>query len=185
MVPDFALLSAKGTRVRVSDDRGKRNIVLIVCGAGRPESVRSLVRQVSELYPEFAAEGAEVFAVVRGAGPEAGDLEHSCAPPFPALVDNDGHAHDLFSTRPSGRASLPYVFIVDRYGERRHVLRGAESQASWPARDIRSLHQPGVPGVRRLGMAHVGSVGATRQSRVTLVIGIIAGMLHAESGEEI
>src|SRR5690348_10819450 len=135
-VPDFALLSAKGARIRVSDFRGKCNIVLIFCGAGRSESVRSLVRQVSELYAEFAAEETEVFTVVRGAGREAEDLDRSCAPTFPVLVDNDGHAHDLFSTRSSARDSLPYVFIVDRYGEMRHALHGAESQASYPARDI-------------------------------------------------
>jgi thioredoxin-dependent peroxiredoxin len=136
IVPDFALLSTMGARVRVSDYRGKRNIILIFCGAGRSKSVRSLVRQVSELYAEFVAEEAEVFAVVRGAGGEAEDLKCNCDPPFPVLVDRENRAHDLFGSPASGQDFLPLVCIVDRYGEVRHISRAGEPEASFGAPEI-------------------------------------------------
>lgn len=136
IVPDFALFSTGGARVRISDYRGKRNLALIFCGTGCSESVRSLLCQVSELYSEFVAEEAEVFAVVRGAGPEAEHLERSCALPFHVLVDKEKHAHDLFGAPSLGRDSLPVVCVVDRYGEVRHVLRGAQVQGSCAAQDI-------------------------------------------------
>ena len=136
IVPEFTLLSTAGASVRASDYRSKRNLILIFCGAVNSASARRVVRQVSELYAEFVAEEAEVFAVVQGAGDEAEDLDGSCNPPFPILLDKDRHAHELFGIRSSEQHSLPAVCVVDRFGELRHVSRAAGSQPSGFARDI-------------------------------------------------
>ncbi|HET9177292.1 MAG TPA: redoxin domain-containing protein [Terriglobia bacterium] len=136
IVPEFTLLSTAGTWVRVSDYRGKRNLILIFCGAGNSASVRWVVRLVSELYAEFAAEEAEVFALVHGAGDEAEDLERSCNPLFPVLPDKERRAHELFGVRSSERHCFPAVCVIDRFGELRDVSRPAESQRSSFARDI-------------------------------------------------
>lgn len=136
MVPEFALPSTQGAHVRVSDYRGKRNIGLIFCGAGRSELVRSLLRQVSNLYAEFVAEEAEFFAAVRGDICEAEDLRCNCDPPFPVLVDRESRAHDLFGAPVSGQDFLLLVCIVDRYGEVRHISRAGEPEASFGAPEI-------------------------------------------------
>ena len=136
IVPELTLLSTAGASVRVSDYRSKRNLILIFCGAVNSASARRVVRRVSELYAEFVAEEAEVFAVVQGAGDEAEDLDGSCNPPFPILLDKDRHAHELFGIRSSEQHSLPAVCVVDRFGELRHVSRAAGSQPSGFARDI-------------------------------------------------
>lgn len=136
IVPEFTVLSAAGEYVRASDYRGRRNLILIFCGTGRSAVVRALVRQVSELYAEFAAEEAQALAVVQGAGDEAEDLDRSCNPPFPILLDKDGHAHELFGCRSSEQHSFPVACVVDRFGELRHIFGAAESQRSGFARDI-------------------------------------------------
>lgn len=136
IVPEFTLLSTAGAYVRASDYRGKRNLILIFCGAVNSASARRVVHQVSELNAEFVAEEAKVFAVVQGAGDEAEDLDGSCNPPFPILLDKDWHAHELFGVRSSEQHSLPAVCVVDRFGELRHVSRAAGSQPSGFVRDI-------------------------------------------------
>lgn len=136
IIPEFTLLSTAGTCVRLSDYRGKRNLILIFCGAGDSASVRCVVRQVSELYGEFVAEEAEVFALVQGASDKAEDLERSCNPVFPVLPDQERRAHELFGVQSSERQRFPAVCIIDRFGELRDVSRPAESQRSSFARDI-------------------------------------------------
>jgi len=136
IVPEITLLSTAGACIRASDYRGKRNLILIFCGAVNSAPVRRVVRQVSELYAEFEAEEAEVFAMVQGAGDEAEDLDRSCNPPFPILLDKDRHAHELFGVRSSQQHSLPAICVIDRFGEVRHVSRAAGSQPSGFARDI-------------------------------------------------
>lgn len=134
--PDVALFSTTGTRVRVSDYRGRRNLVLIFCETGCCESVRSLVCLVSELYSEFLAEEAEVFVVVQGVDRGFESLEAGCVPALPVLLDREGHALELLSALGMGQDSFPVVCVVDRYGEVRYVYRAADSQGSCAARDI-------------------------------------------------
>ncbi|MCL5669826.1 MAG: peroxiredoxin family protein [Acidobacteria bacterium] len=136
IVPDFALFSTTGTRVRVSDYRGKCNLVLIFCGTGCCESVRSLVGELSGMYADFVAEEAELFAVVQGADREVEDFRRSCDPPFPVLADKEGHGHDFFGAPASEQDSFPVICVVDRYGEVWQVFRAVDSEASCAARDI-------------------------------------------------
>ena len=136
IVPGFILLSASGACIRVSDYRGKRNLVLIFCGAGNSASVRGLVRRISELRAAFVAEEAEVFALVHGVSNQAEDLDRSLNPPFTVLSDKEGHAHELFGLGLSEQHALPVVCVIDRFGELRNVSRAAEAQRSSFAHDI-------------------------------------------------
>ncbi|HEX5412525.1 MAG TPA: redoxin domain-containing protein [Terriglobia bacterium] len=136
IVPEFSLLSTAGACIRVSDYRGRRNLVLVFCGTGSSAPVRDLVRQVSEQYPEFVAEEAEVLALVHDAGDQAEDLDRGCNPPFPVLSDKSSHAHELFGFPQPDQQSFPVICVIDRFGELRHVSPAAESQRSDFARGI-------------------------------------------------
>ena len=136
IVPDFVLLTREGTSVRISDYRGKRNLVLIFCGAGISGPVRSLLRDVSESYREFAAEEVELFAVVQGADYKDEDLDRGGTLAFPFLLDRLGHVHDLFGAPASAQDLFPLAGIVDRYGELRHVSRVGDPGGPFGAHEI-------------------------------------------------
>jgi len=85
MVPDFILVSTTRARVRISDYRGRRNLILVLCGKGDSDKIRSLLGQISKRYSEFATEEAQVLAVVQGAEFQAEHLKQSQSFPFPVL----------------------------------------------------------------------------------------------------
>lgn len=128
IMPDFTLLSTGGESVRISDYRGRRNLILIFTGTGDCETVRRLLRQFSEIYSEFISEEAQVLAVVRGPSNRAEQLERSDALSFPVLADEDGHAHLRVGVLVPDQNCTIVVFVVDRYGETRHVFRAEESR---------------------------------------------------------
>ena len=136
IVPDFVLFSTEGARVRISDYRGKRNVVLIFCRVGRSESVRNLLRDLSKWYREFVSEDAELFAVIQGERHKAGELNRSGLLPYPVLMDTEGHVHDRFGAPVPAQDPLPMVCVADRYGEIRHVCRAGDPKTSCGAQEI-------------------------------------------------
>lgn len=126
MMPDFTLVSTSGRRVRISDYRGRCNLVLIFCGKGDPDAIRSFLPELSERYSEFASEEAEVLAVVQEAELQADDLQQSQKLSFPVLWDEEGHAHKLAGVMITEHDSAPVVFIIDRFGEARHICRAGQ-----------------------------------------------------------
>ncbi len=120
MMPDFILVSMNGKRVRISDHRGRRNLVLVFCARGNSKETRSFLRQVFEQRSEFEGEEAQVLIIVLDADDRAELLRDL---PFPVLRDKEGHAHDLAGVAVNERNLRPVIYVVDRYGEIRHICR--------------------------------------------------------------
>ncbi len=129
IMPDLNLISTGRANVRISNYRSRRNLILIFSGTGYSETVRRLLRNFSEIYSEFVSEEAQVLAVVQGSRDRAEQLERSDAISFPVLADEDGHAHIRVGVLGPEQNCTPVVYVVDRYGEIRHVSRAEESRA--------------------------------------------------------
>jgi peroxiredoxin len=123
MMPDFTLVSSEGNFVRISDYRGRRNLVLIFCGDGKSEATRSFLLQVSQQHFQFGDEEAESLAIVQGESlPERlGNLS------FPVLLDAKGRAHQLAGIQHADKLSAPLVYLVDRFGEIRYAFHPQET----------------------------------------------------------
>lgn len=130
MAPDFTLVSTTSEHVRVSDYRGRLNLILVLCGKGDSDKVRSLLGQISKQYSEFTAEEAQVLAVVEGAEVQAEHLKQDQNLPFPVLMDPQSHAHNLARVLTPGSGASPVVLVLDRFGEVRHVCRVEESASA-------------------------------------------------------
>ncbi|TAM78768.1 MAG: redoxin domain-containing protein [Acidobacteria bacterium] len=120
MMPDLALVSATGKLVRISDYRGRRNLVVVFCGNGNSDAVRNCLEQISRNHSEFESEEAQVLAAVQSSGQGAEIFERGGVYPFPLLSDEGGYAHELAGA-PATDANRPIVCVVDRFGEIRHV----------------------------------------------------------------
>jgi len=120
MMPDFALVSMNGRRVRISDYRGRSNLVLILCASGNSKETRSFLQEVFGRRSEFEGEEAQVLVIVLKADDQA-ELRRNL--PFPVLQDEEGHAHELGGMAANEKDFTPVIYVVDRYGEIRHICR--------------------------------------------------------------
>jgi peroxiredoxin len=136
IMPDFTLVSTRGTRVRLSDYRGRRDVVLVFSGRGNSEMVRGLLQRVSEQYPEFVSEETQVLAVVQGAKGVAELLEQNRDLPFLVLTDEESRVHNMAGALKSADDYTPVVHVIDRYGEIRHVFRTEQFEPVCTAAEI-------------------------------------------------
>lgn len=113
LLRDFALTSASGCTIHLSDYRGRANLVLIL-DDGRPETARLMSDAVSR-YSEIKNEAAEVLAIIR-ASPDVQATQQSNLP-YPVLLDETGSTlRELGAADSQGRDSAA-VYIADRFGE--------------------------------------------------------------------
>lgn len=120
MMPDFALVSMNGSRVRISDYRGRRNLVLIFCVSGNSKETCSLLQDVSGRRSEFEGEEAQVLVIVLKTDDQA-ELRRNL--PFPVQQGEGDHAHELAGVDANEKDFRPVIYVVDRYGEIRHICR--------------------------------------------------------------
>jgi|YelNatPaOPRAMG01_1025707.scaffolds.fasta_scaffold38185_3 peroxiredoxin len=131
IMPDFTLASNRGQFIRISDYRGRSNLVLIFCEDGKSEATRSFLRQASQRLFQFEDEEAELLAVV-----QAESLPEQFANlSFSALLDAKGHAHQLAGFAHGGELLPPLVYVIDRFGEIRSVFYSKET----PEADVSSV----------------------------------------------
>lgn len=117
---DFILFSMDGDRLRISDFRGRSNLVLIFCASGNSKETRNFLQEVSGLRSEFEGEEAQVLVIVLMSDDQA-ELHRNL--PFPVLQDENGYAHELAGVAVNKRDFRPVIYVIDRYGEIRHICR--------------------------------------------------------------
>lgn len=123
MMPDFALVSINGKRARISDYRGRRNLVLIFCARGNSKQTRNSLRQLFEQRSEFEGEEAQVLVIVPDADDRA-ELPRDL--PLAVQLDEEGHAHDLARVPVNEKDFRPVIYIVHRYGKIRVICRAGK-----------------------------------------------------------
>ncbi len=109
--PDFALASTAGRTVRLSDYKGKVNIIIMFWktnGLYCPFELNNL----KERYPGLQKEGFEVLAVdKKEARAKVAGFAEKEALPFAVLLDEDGKVSDAYDV-----GSVPVFLIVDKEG---------------------------------------------------------------------
>jgi len=131
---DFELRSANGQSIRISDYRGRSNLVLIFAD-GR-EQTTELLSQLATAYEQVKGEGAEILAIGRGSREQCATTKEHLRLPFPVLADEDGRIHgEVGALDEQGRATAA-VYITDKFGEVFGVYRTLESQVLPPVADL-------------------------------------------------
>ena len=126
--PDLECTTVVGRRIRLSDYRGRSNLVLVFTDDRKTSA--ELLSQIAGSNDQFRSHEVEVIAVTQYPENECARIEEELRLPFAVLPDEDGRIHRKAGAGdPQGR-SAPVVYVTDRYGE---VF------AAWRARDDQTL----------------------------------------------
>ena len=117
LLPDIALPSAEGRQVRLSDYRGRSNLVVILAGGLDDGNLLRLLDEAAWKHSDFAGEEAEMIVIL--SKDRAGQTPPvvKAGWPFVILADSERRAHRLFNALDAAGKPLPAIFIADRYGE--------------------------------------------------------------------
>lgn len=139
LLPDVTLPSGGRQNVRLSDYRGRLNLVVILAGGMDDENVTQLLASAARKHSDLLSEEAAVIAIVskNRAGRTPSVLRADW--PLVVLIDRDGHAHQAFNALDADGTAVPAVFIADRYGEiyaeyhadGQHELPGIDEVLEW------------------------------------------------------
>lgn len=103
---DLTLPEALGAVVRLSDFRGRRNLVLFWTHPAGCAPCESLLRELSDNLSQLQSEDAEVLAIVPGSPARTAELKARLAISFPLLVAAEEPT--------CGQVSM---LVADRFGE--------------------------------------------------------------------
>lgn len=132
--PDFALKSAAGPNLRLSEFRS--DVVAVAFWASWCGACRAELGKLQALQDDLGPGGLRVLAV--SFDEDAGVARETAAAErvsFPVLLDADGEVGELYDV-----SDLPTVVLVDRAGGVRGVFEGSRAVARAPlADDVRAL----------------------------------------------
>jgi len=114
LIRDFALRSAAGLRVQISDYRGRSNLVLVF--AGRVVTEFDFLRDVASRLRDFTEQDVVIIAVFQYNSQKTDLLKIWAALPFLVLADDDGRVHRLYGAVDEHGRPDP-VIVTDRFGE--------------------------------------------------------------------
>jgi len=121
--PDFALPSATGATVRLSDFRGKKAVVLYFYPKDDTPGCTKEACSFRDSYEEFTTAGAEVIGVSSDSGESHQGFASKYKLPFTLLSDRGGQLRKQYGV-PATLGLLPgrVTFVIDREGVVRHVF---------------------------------------------------------------
>ena len=121
--PDFALPSATGATVRLSDFRGKKAVVLYFYPKDDTPGCTKEACGFRDSYEEFTQAGAEVIGVSSDSGESHKGFASKYKLPFTLLSDRGGQLRKQYGV-PATLGLLPgrVTFVIDREGMVRHVF---------------------------------------------------------------
>jgi peroxiredoxin len=112
---DFELATALGGVIRLSDYRGRANLVLLVSD-DRPGTAKLLADSAAR-YQEIKNEDAEVLAIVHKSRQSAAEMKQRQKLPYLVLADSDGRIHRELGAIDSKGQDSAAAYVTDRFGE--------------------------------------------------------------------
>jgi len=121
--PEFDLTDAAGKRVRLSDFRGKRNVVLYFYPKDDTPGCTKEACSFRDSYQSFTDAGAEVIGVSSDDGASHQKFADKFHLPFTLVSDTGGSVRKRYGV-PATLGLLPgrVTFVIDRDGIVRHVF---------------------------------------------------------------
>ena len=133
-LPTLSLPEASGEEFRLSDFRGRRNLVLFVTHPVGCAACEAQLRALNDALELLRGEAAEVLAAVPGRPEPVQELKRRLALSFPVLIDAENSL--------GGKATLA---VADRFGEIFAITRADEEhQLPTPAETAGELAFIGV-----------------------------------------
>lgn len=133
---NFALLSAAGKQVQISDYRGRANLVLVLAGARGSEPDLNLLQDLSACQAQVLEQEAQVLAVLYCTREQAQIVRNRAGFPFAVLADSEGAVHRSLGALDQAGAPALAVYVADRYGEVFAAWRAALGEAIPGAQEI-------------------------------------------------
>lgn len=115
-LPDVEYVTIGGVQKRLSDFKGRKNLVVILAGGDGDR----LPAAMAAAKAEVLRHDGHIIAVLPVASPKAGDW------PFDIVVDSGGALRRKFAAGDSGGEPRLAVYITDRWGEVMYVCRTSE-----------------------------------------------------------
>lgn len=121
--PDFALQDESGETVRLSDFRGKKNVVLFFYPKDNSPGCTKEACAFRDSYEEFKDAGAEVIGLSSDSQESHGLFSLKLGLPFRLLSDVDGLVRRLYRV-PSSLGLIPgrVTYVIDKKGIVRNIF---------------------------------------------------------------
>lgn len=128
ILPYATLATPSGAAFTLGQYRGRRNLVVVLLGAGSPGNIVSrLLAQLARSRVALEEEEAEALVVRTG---DAGGLSEEMARSLTVLVDDGARFHRGLGAVDAAGSAAPSLYITDRYMEIYHRSRPGDAQ--WP-----------------------------------------------------
>lgn len=134
-LPEFTLPTSEGSPARVSDLRGRRNLVLVFAGEPANDAWLALASALAQREKDLSREEAEVLLILEADVSEAAGFKARENLPFCVLADADGRCHAQFGVG-AGAMSPPVLYLTDRFGEIFSVQPAAQALPLPAVREI-------------------------------------------------
>jgi thioredoxin-dependent peroxiredoxin len=117
VAPDFARPSANGEPIRLSDFRGRQNVVLYFYPRDHTAICTAQACEFRDRYADFLAAGAVVIGISGNSLPSHRQFAETHALPFPLLSDADGSLRKLYGVANwLGLIPQRVTFVIDKGG---------------------------------------------------------------------
>lgn len=113
VIRDFSLPTIFGDRLRISDYRGRANLVLFFLGSSSQGD--GLIEGLFKRKQELADEGAVVIVIAPHM--PGSELQEMAAKLVLILVDEDAKVHRKFGAIDQQGQAAPVIYITDKFGE--------------------------------------------------------------------
>ncbi len=131
---EFELMSSEGKRVRLSDYRGRSNLLVFLTDE-RPE-VHELLAALRSHHEQIQSEGTQVLAILPVSHEQTKKTRERLNLPFTVLSDENRHIHRLLGAVDSEDRDAAAVYVTDRFGEVFAVYRTSDRQTLPTVADI-------------------------------------------------
>lgn len=128
LFPDVTLPTPDGVPVSLGQYRGRRNLVVVLLGAGAPdERAVSLIEELARSRAALGDEDAKLLVIRSGDTDQSPIVE---LPSLTVLVDEDGAFHRSLGAMDAAGRPSPALYITDLYRE--IYLAARPEDSTWP-----------------------------------------------------
>lgn len=141
IAPDFTAPNAAGERIRLSDFRGKKDVVIYFYPKDNTPGCTAEACAFRDRYDLITGLDAEVIGISSDSQASHQAFAAQYALPFPLLSDEGGAIRKLFDV-PATLGLLPgrVTYVIDKQGVIRHIFTSQINMEAHVAEALKTLH---------------------------------------------